>query len=355
MRVLIIKTSSLGDIIHALPVLDFLHKASTGIEIGWVVDYNFKELLEGNPLLNKLHVVNTRKWRKQPLSAQTRLEIAGLWHELRRNKYDIVFDIQGNLKSGLIGLASGVKKRIGFPVERLQEKINACFTTIKSPYSTKDDHASLRCLSAVNVPFGLPYREMELVSDISTKAEDDQTVRKLLANLAGGRRILFHCSTTWQTKFWYFDGWVELGNRLVACYPDLTILFSWGSDIEKSMSEGIADRIGSKAVVLDRYPLKKFASLLKHVDLVIGADTGPVHLAAAVGTSTVSFYRSSDGSESGPRGIRHVIVQSPLPCTRCFRTSCENDEECRKSIQVDDLFNAICKLLDKKTSEGITH
>lgn len=346
MRILIIKTSSLGDVIHALPVLDFLHKASPGIEIGWVVEESFKELLEANPLLFKLHIVKTRQWRKQPFSAQTRQEVAHLWSELRRNKYDIIFDIQGNLKSGLIGLASGVKNRIGFPVERLQEKINALFTTRKAPFSVEDNHANLRCLSVANVPFDLPYREMELVSDISTSIDDDKVTQGFLKSLPVGKKILFHCGTTWQTKFWHNDGWVALGKQLTSCCPNTTILLSWGSDNEKIMATQIAARIGSNAVVLDRYPLKRFAALLKQVDVVIGADTGPIHLAAAVGTPTVSFYRSSDGSESGPRGRRHVIVQSPLPCSRCFRTSCPQDAECRDSIKADDLFEAVCKLLN---------
>ena len=346
MRVLIIKTSSLGDIIHALPVLDFLHKASPGIEIGWVVDENFKELLLGNPLLHRVHIVDSRKWRKHPFSAQTPLEVSRLWREIRESGYDTVFDIQGNLKSALIGVASGVKRRIGFPVERLQEKVNAWFTTDKSPYSPEDNHAHLRCLSAVNVPFALPYREMELISEISTNPDDDKFIEELLADITGEKKILFHCGTTWQTKFWHHDGWVELGGRLTTRFPDAAILFSWGSDAEKKMAAEIASNIGRQAVVIDRYPLKKFASLLKQVAVVVGADTGPVHLAAAVGTPTVSFYRASDGSESGPRGNRHVIVQSKMPCTRCFRTSCEKDAECRESITVDELFNGICRLLD---------
>jgi heptosyltransferase-1 len=188
MRVLIIKTSSLGDIIHALPVLDFLHKASPGIQIDWVVDANFKELLEGNPLLCKLHIFNTGKWKKQPLATQTRLEVAELWHELRRGGYDIVFDIQGNLKSGLIGLASGVRKRVGFPVERLQEKINAWCTTQKAPYSIKDNHAVLRCLGAVNVPFALPYRRFLIFPPVSK-------IMSLIAGYYLRRRKFVHCGT----------------------------------------------------------------------------------------------------------------------------------------------------------------
>jgi len=241
---------------------------------------------------------------------------------------------------------SGTKKRIGFPAERLQEKLNAWCTTQKAPYSFNDNHANLRCLGVVNVPFGLPYREMEFVSDIATSADDDKFFREFLTSFPSGKKILFHCGTTWQTKFWHQDGWIALGKQLTVGFPDATILLSCGSENEQIVANQIAAHIGSNAVVLDRYPLKKFASLLKNVDVVIGADTGPVHLAAAVGTPTVSFYRSSDGSESGPRGSRHVIVQSPLPCTRCFRTSCPRDVECSDSIKVNDLFEAVSKLIN---------
>jgi heptosyltransferase-1 len=79
----------------------------------------------------------------------------------------------------------------------------------------------------------------------------------------------------------------------------------------------------------------------KKVDLVVGGDTGPVHLSAAVGTPTVSLYRASDGKRSGPRGKRHVIVQSPLHCAKCFRTQCDRDEECCRSIKVESILSAI--------------
>lgn len=346
MKVLIIKTSSLGDIIHALPLLDYLHRASPGIKIGWVVEEAFKDILEGNPLLWKLHLVNTKRWRKRPFSARTRLEAATLRRELRQEGYDVVFDIQGNLKSGIIGLASGVARRIGLPRQRLQESINALFTTTKAPYRLEDTHASLRCLSSVaSLPFDLDYRDLELVSDIPTSAADNGAASALLSGLKPGKKILFHSGTTWQTKFWSREGWSELGKRVCSAFPGSTILLSWGNDAEQSMAREIASRIGEDAVVIERLPLKAFAALLKQVDLVVGGDTGPVHLAAAMGTKTVSFYRSSTGSESGPRGKRHVIVQSPLPCTRCYRTSCPKDEECRASITVDAMMAGIERLL----------
>ncbi|HEY3307943.1 MAG TPA: lipopolysaccharide heptosyltransferase I [Desulfuromonadaceae bacterium] len=345
MRVLIIKTSSLGDIIHALPVLDYLHKASPGIEIGWVVEEAFRDLLEDNPLLNNLHVLKTRSWKKSLFSSRTRQEVSGLIRELRACKYDIAFDIQGNLKSGIVGVLSGTEKRIGLPRQLLQESINALFTTIKTPFSPAYDHAVPRYLSVVSLPFGLDYHDLRLASDISTSSVDNAKARTFLAGLEPGRKILFHCGTTWQTKFWSPEGWSALGAWVTATYPDASILLSWGNDGEKTMALDIASHIGNRAVACDRLSLKGFTALLKQVDLVVGGDTGPVHLAAAVGTPTVSLYRSSDGRASGPRGERHVIIQSPMPCTRCFHTTCARDAECRASIPPTALAQGIARLL----------
>ncbi len=305
MRVLIVKMSALGDIIHALPVLDYLTQVSPGIEIDWVVEEPFLDVLEGNPLVSRIHRVRTKVWRKAPLSGATIREIGALKRALRERAYDLVFDIQGNLKSGLVCWLSGAADRIGFDREVLQESVNLLFTT----------------------------------------PADDAAADVLLSTLDDGLVFLFHCGTTWSTKFWFEEGWVALGRVLLDNNLGSSILLSWGNEAEKTAARSIATAIGSGARVIDRQSLKGFAALLKKVDLVIGGDTGPVHIAAAVDTPTVSLYRSSDGKRSGPRGKSHAIVQSPLHCAACFRTECDKDEACRRSITPEAVLNAVEKVL----------
>src|SRR5512144_2689520 len=98
-RVLIVKMSALGDIIHALPVLDYLHQVSPGIEVDWVVEEPFRDVLEGNPLISRIHTVRTKVWRKSPLALTTLREVRALKKGLREREFDLLFDIQGNLKS----------------------------------------------------------------------------------------------------------------------------------------------------------------------------------------------------------------------------------------------------------------
>ena len=350
MRVLIVKMSALGDIIHALPLLSYLHQVSPGIQVEWVVEEPFRELLEGNRLVSVLHSVRTKVWRKNPLASATRKELAEVKSALRARKYDFVFDVQGNLKSGLIDKLTQCSNIIGFSSDLLQEKVNLLFTTRQIPSRRQDYHVTDQCLRVVSVPYGKDFRGMTLTTDIRTSVEDDAVAEVLLATLSDGLVFLCHCGTTWETKFWYDEGWVSLGKSLLSLHPDATLLFSWGNESEREKVNGFAAAIGRGARVLDRYPLKGFTALLKKVDLVIGGDTGPVHVAAAVGTPTVSLYRASDGKRSGPRGEHHVIVQAPLPCTACFRTHCDKDADCRRSITVEMVLTAVRKIYGVNTT-----
>lgn len=344
MRVLIVKASALGDIIHALPVLDYLQKVSPGIEIDWVVEEPFRDIVEGNPLVSHVQLIRTKSWRKHPLSPDTHREIGILKKALRARNYDLVFDIQGNLKSGLVCWLSGVSDRIGFTGESLQEQANLLFTTRQVPMRRQDHHISDQYLRLVSVPFGKEFREMELTTDIATSPEDDAAAEALLSTLNDGLTFLFHCGTTWSTKLWYDAGWIALAKGVLEKYPESSILLSWGNEAEKKAAAAIAAAVGNHARVIEKFSLKGLTALLKKVDLVVGGDTGPVHLASAVGTPTISFYRASDGKRSGPRGKRHVIVQSPLHCAGCFRTHCDKDDECRHSITDKVLLTAIGKL-----------
>lgn len=344
MRVLIIKASALGDIISALPVLDYLKQVSPGIEIDWVVEEPFREMLEGNPLISRLHTVRTKAWRKRPLLPAHWGEVSRLKEALRERDYDFVFDIQGNLKSGLICWLSGASDRFGFDTAELQESINTLFTTRKVPMRRQDYHVTQKCLRLVSVPFGKDFSQMTLKSTVFTSAEDDANAEALLATLSDGLVFLFQYGTTWQTKFWSEENWVTLGRAVLEQFPDSSILFPWGNEGERAAVVRISTAIGAGSRVLDRYSLKGLTALLKKVDLVVGGDTGPVHLAAAVGTPTVSFYRASDGKRSGPLGEQHVVLQSPMHCSKCFRTKCDKDAHCRDSIKVEAMLAAIVRL-----------
>ncbi len=341
MRVLIVKVSALGDIIHALPVLDYLHQVVPGIEVDWVVEEANREVLAGNPLIRKVHLVRTRAWRQSLVSFKSWREMAAARRELRDAHYDIAFDLQGNLKSGLIAWLSGAERRYGFDRDGVRESSNLLFTNNQVPLRRLDSHVTARALRIVSVPFGRDYTGMKLATDIHTSSEDDAEAEALLSTLADGLVFVFHNGTTWSTKLWHEEGWVKLGKDVLERFHDSTILLSWGNEQERAAAERIAVGIGKNVRLLPRLSLKGFCAILKKIDLLVGGDTGPVHLAAAVGTPTASFYRATDASRNGPQGERHFLLQSPLHCRACLRKECDRDRQCRESIQADTLMKGI--------------
>lgn len=345
MRVLIVKVSALGDVVHTLPVLDYLRQAAPGIEIDWVVEEGNRDIVEGHPLLRRVHLVRTRAWRQALLSLKTWREISKIKGELRDAHYDIVFDLQGNFKSGLITWLSGSERRYGFDRDDVRESLNLIFTNNQVPLRRQDSHVSTRALRVASAPFGKDYAGMKLATDIYTSPDDDAAAEAFLSTLSDGLVFLFHYGTTWETKLWREDGWIELGKKLLSEMQDSTILFSWGNDSERMAVERIAAAIKGNARILPRMTLKGLCAFLKKIDLVVGGDTGPVHMAAAVGTPTVSFYRATDPKRNGPKGENQLHVQSPLHCKACLRKECDRDIQCRESITADALMKSILTIL----------
>jgi heptosyltransferase I len=342
MRILIVKISAMGDVLHALPVLDYLKQASPGCEIDWVVEEVFADLLRGNPLIKKLHIVRFKAWKRKPFSRTTISEILAVRTGLSQRNYDLVIDIQGNIKSGIVAWLSGCPRRVGFSRAVAQESLNALFINRRTALQPEDRHITDQYLRIAGASFELPFSGLLLHTDVCTPQEDDLAAEELVKHYRkGGPIILIHTGTTWQTKFWHEAGWIELGHKIISAFPDAVLLFSWGNDSERSAAERITVALGSQAVQLEKLSIMRLAAVVKKVNLVMGGDTGIVHLAAAVGTPTVSYYRASDGLRSGPRGNKHAVVQAPMPCARCFRTHCEKDGECRESITPELLLQAI--------------
>jgi heptosyltransferase-1 len=308
------------------------------------VEEAFRELLEGNPLLNSLHPVRARAWRRRPLALRTIREFGAFKQALAQREYDLVFDLEGTLTSGIISRLACAEDRIGLMRDDLRERGNLLFSMRRVPLRRQDCHVTHRCLRLVSVPFARDYQQMELSSAVSTNPEDDLAAEALLATLSDGLVFLFDCGADWQTKLWSEQGWVELGQRVMERFPDAAILLSRESEAERALVAGIAKSIDA-ARVIDRQSVKGLAALLKRVDLVVGGDTDTVQLAAALGTPTVSFYRASDGRQIGPRGAHHVVIQSPIHCTRCLRTRCDKDLQCRGTIKVEALLAGIESLV----------
>jgi heptosyltransferase-1 len=144
---------------------------------------------------------------------------------------------------------------------------------------------------------------------------------------------------------WFSEGWVELAKLIRSHYPSSTILINWGSPDEKILGERIVREVGKRIELLPWFSIKELIPVIKKMNLVIGGDTGPVYIAAAVGVPTVSFFRATDADRYAPRGEKHRALQAQMSCTPCLQTSCDKDRECSRSINVENVFEAVTQLI----------
>ncbi len=347
MRVLIVKISALGDVIHALPTLAWLKSNDPTMEIDWLVEEGFAPLLEGHPLLRCVHRLGLKSWRRQGWLA-TLKGVRQTVVDLRRENYDLVLDLQGNSKSGLFTLLSGAAQRFGFARDGVREWPNLLATNRKVPLGADSHHVSDRSLAVAQGAFP-GGKEISLVGPMEVQPEAAASVERQLVALHLDQQplIVLQYGTTWTTKLWPLDCWQQLVEKL--CNEDgLRPVLIWGNDTEHEACQEISQASNGRALIWPRGSLPELVALLQRADLVVGGDTGPIHIAAAVGTATVSIFRVTDATRNGPRGERHIRLQSPLECAPCLRKSCQRDDECGHSIGVELVLEGLRSLLDMR-------
>ena len=345
MRVLIVKISALGDVVHALPVLAYLHSVEPNLEIDWLLESSFAPLLEGSRALCHVHRLDTKLWRQPGRMLQSSGEILGVISALRQRHYDVCLDLQGNSKSGLFTILSGAPLRYGFAAGNVREWPNLLATNRRVAISDADQHISDRALRIAREAFPGGGQEVQVSPLQVDRAALAAVGQRLQQHRSTGRKlVLLHPGTTWKSKRLSAEFWVRLARGL-AEHDELHVLLSWGSDSELAELQNIKRRVSGLLTIWSRSSLREFVALLAQVDLVIGGDTGPVHIAAALGTPTVSCYRATDRLRNGPRGARHAILQSPMRCSPCLRKDCPDNEACSNSINVHEVLGAARRML----------
>jgi len=346
MKVLLIKVSALGDIIHALPVAAHLKSCPQIREIHWLLEEQFSPLLVNQPLIDKIQLINTKKWRRQGKTAAIKGIISTI-SRLRREKYDLVLDLQGNSKSGMFTRFSGAPLRYGFDADEVREWPNILATNRHIGLGKTVTHIIDKNLALATSAFpGSPPPPLQ--GPLQADSHYLNQVEKKLSALRKekGPLIIFHYGTTWETKLWSIESWIELARSL---WETRTIppLLTWGNEEELDAVKKIASAC-PHTIVWPRGDLEELMALLKIADLVVGGDTGPIHIAAALGTSTISYYLATDHRRNGPRGEKHTCFQSTMNCSPCLLRTCQQDERCRQTILPENILEAIHTLLKKQ-------
>jgi heptosyltransferase-1 len=349
-RILVVKLSAMGDVVHALPAVTYLRKAAPSAEIHWAVDTRFAELLEGNPGIAKVVSLPIREWKGRLGSPATWREAGNAADRLRGGKYDLAIDLQGNIKSGLVTYLSGAPLRYGFPREAARERQNLWFTNRQPPAVEGDWHVTQKILRVASAPFGGEFRLDDLKGEVANTPEEIAAAERLLFDALPGAapRLAVHPGTTWNTKRMDPAFWAGTVRLLRGIFPSMGTFLSWGTDREREECLAIRYLAGERVALLPRLGYKALVAAYRTCGHMIGPDTGPLHLAAVVGAKTVSVFRGSDGKYAAPLGPGHRFLQAPLPCTACQIKGdkvCPRDAECRASIRAEEVAAAMACLM----------
>ncbi len=339
-RFLIVRLGAVGDVIHTLPLAAALRKRFPNARIGWAVEPGASALLRGNPVIDALCVVDTQAWRKG--SAGER--IAALRSDLRKLKEvraDAAIDAQGLIKSGLIARASGAKVRVGFEHRSCREGMNVLFTTDWAEPPAGPHHVVEKNLSLLGPLGAAPLEIGEVEFPLPAFAEEADGAESFLRRegLAAGRPLLIiHPGAGWETKRWNEERYAALGDA----WERITggdVLLSWGPE-EEPLARQVADSMQSPVKVAPRTNIRELAALIRRCDVFAGGDSGPLHLAAALGVSCLAMMGPTDPVRNGPWGRGHAVLHHRLACSGCYGRTCP-DIECLERIGADEAVQGL--------------
>ncbi|HEY6324863.1 MAG TPA: glycosyltransferase family 9 protein [Thermoanaerobaculia bacterium] len=341
-RILLVRTSSLGDVVHSLPVLAALRRHLPGARIGWVVEEAFAPLLAGHPDLDQLIVVRLRRWGRRPWQVRTLGEIAGFVAALDRFAPQVVLDLMGNHKAAAIAALSLAPRRIGHARAGRREPSSACWLSERVPVD--GTHAVDRALSLLDA-LGLPREPADFGGEKLFRATTRPAAA--VAGPAAPRFVLIHPGAGWGNKAYPPAWWGEAARRLhaatgvrtrVAAAPGeealaAAVVAAAGGISEVAAAGGISEvaaASGSAAAasggasepaaeVAAAPDLPALAALLRGAALMLGGDTGPTHLAHALGTPVMMVMGPTDPDRHGPYGAPERALYRRLPCSFCYR------------------------------------
>ncbi len=318
MRVLIIKPSSLGDIIHALPAVSLIRRRYPDAHLAWLVNDGFTSLLQNCPLVDEIIPFPRHEFRKLP----------ALVKRLRKNRYNLVVDFQGLLRSGLLAVATGAGRRVGFAAPLAREGARFAYNEtvpVTCPHAVDRNLLIARHLGCdMTVPIEFP---------LGTTDACRQSAAALLVGIAAP--IAINPASRWPTKFWGDDKFAALIRQLPAERIILT-----GAANEAERIAGIAPLCRNLAGKTD---LAQLTEVYRRCSVVITNDSGPMHLAAAVGTPVVAIFGPTDPSLTGPYGKQHRVLRAGIACSPCHSQQCRHAPrmECMDQVTVEQVLAAV--------------
>jgi lipopolysaccharide heptosyltransferase II len=331
-KILVIKLRAIGDVLLSTPVLKNLRHNFPNSKIDFLTEPPAKEIIDGNPFIDELII-----FERENNSLKKFLS-------LRKRKYDLVFDLFCNPRSALITFATGARYRVGYAFRGRGYAYNIKLKPRKEVHHNVEFNLdTLRAL-------GLEIVDKKIYMPLSYESEifaqefwDEQNLNDKLV-------IALNPAGTWETKRWGLEKFASLGDMLAKNFG-AKILVLWGNEKELDDARKIFSLMKTKPIIPPRTNLKQLASILKRCCFMISNDSGPMHIATAVGTPTLGIYGPTNPYAQGPYGEKHHWVRKEdLDCIACNLTKCSIGNICMRDLSVEAVYDAFIKLVEKNKS-----
>lgn len=337
-KILIIKLRAIGDVLLSTPVIENLRTTFEKAQLDFLVENEAKEVVIKNPYVDRIIAFERKKIQSLPKLKAFRRNLDFI-KEIRTQRYDLVIDLFGNPRSALLTLLSGAEYRVGYN-----------FRVRKYAYNIRTDSRGDRVhevefnLDALR-RIGVPVKSKNLYFPIDSL--DQKFADRFFAKegLDHGFVIGINSSGGWPAKRWKLEHFAALADRLVRSYQ-ARILLLWGpSELEEVRK--LRNLMNEKSYLAPESTLGRLGALLQRCDLVISNDSGPMHIAAALGVPTVGIFGPTDFRLQGPYGEKHeVAVKLGLPCLGCNKLTCSSSD-CMNLLSPDDVFQVVKRCIEK--------
>jgi len=304
-RILVIRTSALGDIVQALPVLTELRRRFPEARIGWVVDESFAPLLAGHEMIDELLSVPLRRWRRSGPGNNRLYELIAFLRRLRRFEAQLAVDLMGNHKGALVARASGAPVRLGARRRDRREPASALW--INRPVEAVGEHAVDRMYSLL-AALG-PGNAAPDFAGRAIACGRDQIPR--------ARYVYLHPGAAWGNKRYPPELWGEAAAE-IALWSGLEVWVGAGPG-EQQLAHAVISASSGAARTCQAETLDELAGVIRGARLVLAADTGAVHLARALEVAVVAVHGPTDPARHGPYGVSDAVAVRSLPCSFCHR------------------------------------
>jgi heptosyltransferase-1 len=329
-RLLIVRLSAMGDVIHALPAVHALREAFPQAHIGWLIEERWAELLCApgasrrgarssiRPLVDEVHTVNLRAWGKSPFSISTLQRTATVWNDVRDARYDVAIDLQGAMRSAVLARLSGA--RVVYGAAEPREAPASLWYSRR--VVARGRHVIEQNLSVVEALYERPKASSPDVShDVPCDPQAEARIKQRLAEYGIGEFAILNPGAGWGAKRWPPDRYGEVARALAE--KGVRSILNYGPG-EEELVRSARGASGGAARAM-RCTITELIALTRRARLVVGGDTGPLHLAAALRVPVVAIYGPTDPARNGPYGTRSIVLRSVESVTSHARRA-EADE-----------------------------